>query len=91
MKVAMPIWEGRLSPVMDSAGRLLVIEIINGQELSRAAYEIPSADVNTRARFIAGLGIDILICGAISQQMEQRLKAAGVQTSSWFRGEASCT
>jgi len=87
MKVAMPIWEGRLSPVMDSACRLLVAEINGGREISRLVYNIPPVDISGRARFIAGLGIDVLICGAISQQLEQMLTASGIRTNPWFRGE----
>jgi len=87
MKIAMPIWEGRLSPVMDSACRLLVVEINNGREQSRNIYVIPPADIYGRVKFISELGVDILICGAVSQQFEQRLKASGIKISPWFRGQ----
>ena len=83
----MPIWEGRLSPVMDSASRLLIAEINGGREITRSVYNIPAVGISGRARFIAGLGIDILICGAISQQLEQLLSASGIRTRPWFRGE----
>lgn len=88
MKIAISIWDGRVSPVMDTAGQLLVVELDNGQEISRNPAPLPQADVLQRARFINGLGIDMLICGAISRPFEMMLNRLGVRVNPWVRGEA---
>jgi len=41
MKVAIPIWNGRVSPVMDTACRLLVVDFADGREVSRETWDIP--------------------------------------------------
>lgn len=87
MKVAIPIWEGRVSPLMDSACHLLVAEIAGGREVSREIVDIPQTGIRGRTRFISGLGINLLICGAISHQFEQMLTVSGTKASPWFRGD----
>jgi len=86
MKIAVPIWEGRVSPVMDSATRLLVIDSEDGVEKSREMVSLPTTGIGDRARFLSSMGIEVLICGAISRQFEQLLAATGIRTSPWFRG-----
>ena len=42
--------------------------------------------VSNLARFIRGLHIDALICGAISHQLEHMLITVGVKSFPWYRG-----
>ena len=86
MKVAIPIWDGRVSPVMDTACRLLIAEITGSQEVSRTVVDIPQVSICHRASFISGLGIDLLICGAISHEFEQMFIASGVEMRPWYCG-----
>ena len=86
MKVAIPIWDERVSPVMDTACRVLVAEIDGDREISRTIVDIPQADIHHRAGFLSRLGIDVLICGAISQQFEQIIAASGIETHPWYCG-----
>jgi len=79
MKVALPHWQSRISPVLDVAGNLLVIEVERGRETSRIEKKLLHQDPFSRAREISGLGVEILICGAISWPLEMALSAAGVQ------------
>ena len=65
----------------------LVVEIADNSETSRATIDLPQADASHRAGFIAGLGIDILICSAISHQFDRMLIALGISTRPWFRGD----
>jgi predicted Fe-Mo cluster-binding NifX family protein len=89
MKVAMPIWDERVSPVMDTACRLLIAEIVEGREVSRTIVDIPQADIPHRAAFLSSLGINILICGAISQQFEQIIAASGIKMHPWYCGRGN--
>jgi predicted Fe-Mo cluster-binding NifX family protein len=86
MKVAIPTWDGRVSPVMDTARHLLVTEFADGSEVSRETVIIPQANISSRVSFLTDLGIDVLICGAISHQFEHMLAASGIEPYPWFRG-----
>jgi len=86
MKIAIPTWNGRVSPVMDTARLLMIVEQSAGHEVSKTTVEIPVMGVSNLAQFLKGLRIDALICGAISHQLEQMLIAAGVKSYPWYRG-----
>lgn len=79
MKLAIPTWEGKISPVFDVARHLLVVNIKSGVEVARKIEAIPEMEIAFRARRIAGLGVDVLICGAISWPLERMLVSEGMQ------------
>lgn len=79
MKVAMPIWAGRVSPVFDVAGRLLVIEVQGNREIGRQEWRVRDVRMPARAALVSDLCIDTLICGAISRRLEQLLIQGGVR------------
>jgi predicted Fe-Mo cluster-binding NifX family protein len=79
MKVAIPHWRGRVSPVFDVAGSLLLVDIANGQEQDRQHVRLNTHGLQARGRSLAELGADVLICGAISWPLEMALSAAGVE------------
>ena len=79
MKVAIPIWNGRISPVFDVARHLLVVEIDGGVESERREEAIDGTDLVRRAEEVSRSGVDVLICGAISRPLETMLAAGGVE------------
>ena len=78
-RIAIPHWQGRVSPVFDVAERLLVIDVQNGRELHRVQKNLNSRDPLSRARSLARFGTDILICCAISVPLRVSLRSAGVR------------
>ncbi len=79
MKVAIPTWNGRVSPVFDVAKRLLVVKLDGDREVSREEATIEETQLMARAKRVAGLGVNVLICGAISMPLEAMLASAGVR------------
>jgi predicted Fe-Mo cluster-binding NifX family protein len=79
MKIAIPHWQGRLSPVFDVCGRLLVVETDGRQEIGRGDVAITGVDPLDRVLQLSALGIDVLICGAISRYLEAAVAAAGIR------------
>ncbi len=79
MKVAIPQWRGRISPVLDVAGSLLLVDVADGRELRREDGSLTASDPLQRARQVAQLGPEVLICGAISLPLEAALASAGVR------------
>jgi len=79
MRVAIPQWQGRVSPVFDVAGNLQLIDIENGREVRREQRPLPRTDPLARVAEFLSLGAGILICGAISAPMEARLVSGGVR------------
>ena len=79
MKVAIPTWTGRVSPVFDVAKRLLVVNLDGDAEVDRAEAAAEETGLVARARRVTQLGVDVLICGAISMPLEEMLVSAGVR------------
>jgi predicted Fe-Mo cluster-binding NifX family protein len=79
MKVAIPQWQGRVSPVLDVAERVLVVDLTAEGELSRQDAALAAGGPLERARDLRQMGAEVLICGAISRPLELALDSAGVQ------------
>jgi len=79
MRTAIPISDGRISPVFDAAKRLLLVDIENGREVWRTEQTLGEPELGPRARRVAEFGADVLICGAISRPLEAMLLSAGVE------------
>jgi predicted Fe-Mo cluster-binding NifX family protein len=82
MRVAITTWCGRVSPVFDVAGRLLLVEFKGGSEASRIEAALGEAEPMARARRLSEMGTDVLICGAVSRPVEAALVSAGIQVMS---------
>ena len=79
MKAAIPVSDGRVSPVFDVARRLLLVDIENEREVRRTERVLEERELAARARRVAELGADVLICGAISRPLEAMLLSAEVE------------
>ena len=87
MRAAIPIWQGRVSPVFDVASRLLLVDISDGQEVGRRLVGLRPSHAHRRARDVADLGTEVLICGAVSRPLEMSLAALGVDVISQTCGD----
>ncbi|NQU20524.1 MAG: NifB/NifX family molybdenum-iron cluster-binding protein [Candidatus Nealsonbacteria bacterium] len=79
MRTVIPIADGRISPVFDVARRLLLVDSENEREVRRTEEVLEEPELAARARRVAELGADVLICGAISRPLEAMLLSAGVE------------
>ncbi len=79
MRIAIPHWQGRVSPVLDAAAHLLLVDWMDGREVGRREVLLRSQHPLERAREVAELQPDVLICGAISWPLETGLVAGGLR------------
>lgn len=87
MRIAIPQWQSRVSPVFDVAASLLLVEIDGTGEVGRQEVPLTAVDPTKRAQQVAQLPADVLICGAISWPLELALNSAGVQVISQICGQ----
>ena len=83
----MPIWQNRISPVFDVAGKLFLVDVEGGQEVARTEERLTEEAIERRARRVAQLGANVLICGAISRPLHALLSSAGVEVIPQTCGE----
>ncbi len=79
MRVGIPVLRDRISPVFDVSERLALMDVEGGRVLRRTEVAMEKAGHVARAEFIAKLGVQVLICGAISRPLEAMLISAGVR------------
>ena len=78
MKIAIPVWEDKVSPVLDTASRLLIVELEDQKEASRFETYLDEQNLSRRCIRICRLGVDTLICGAISRGFSKILEGSGI-------------
>jgi predicted Fe-Mo cluster-binding NifX family protein len=76
MKVAVPVWNGRVSPVFDVAEHFCVLDVHDGVIKARSDQDIHN---DSRVVTLWKLGVDVVICGAVSNQLEAALWVAGIE------------
>jgi predicted Fe-Mo cluster-binding NifX family protein len=79
MRVAIPLWQGRVSPVFDEASRILLVDVFDKQEQHRQEESLMARNAFERAQLLPKLGVDLLICGMISQTQLTALVSAGIR------------
>lgn len=86
-KIAIPHWQGRVSPVFDVAGRVALAEFVSGEVVRHGDLLLASADSQARAAILVSAGVEVLLCGAISCRYELALRSAGIEVISQICGE----
>lgn len=79
MKIAISHWQGRISPVFDVSSEVFLVDIKDGRANSGQIVLLGHQNPFTRAREIAALDAQMLICGAISLDLNTILTEAGIQ------------
>jgi predicted Fe-Mo cluster-binding NifX family protein len=74
-----------VSPVFDVAGCLMIVEVFGHEPASIEEHRL----VPDRVQALREHGIDILICGAISHDLEERVLAAGIEVVAEIRGDTN--
>ena len=88
MKIAIPIWNDCVSSAFDFAHRLLLIDIQNGSETKRSEISLSQEPIPQRATRLKTLGVDVLICGAISRSLASLVAASGIEVLPYVLGPA---
>ena len=87
MKVAIPAWAGRVSTVFDFAQRLLVLDLDHAEEVSRIEVPLDEGPSILRAKILSSLGVEVLICGAISRPLAGLVRRSGIQIIPFVTGK----
>jgi len=79
MRIALPKWQNRVSPLFDVAMTVMVVDVDQMREIQRRELSFSNETPVARAIRVASERCDVLICGAISPSLKAVLHASGVQ------------
>jgi len=85
--IAVPNCQGRVSPVFDVAARLVVVRLKGQAEVERRNIVLFEKQPDGIVRSLRELGIQVLICGAVSQGLRLALEQAGIRVLPQVCGE----
>lgn len=86
-RAAISFWQDRVAPVFDVARQLLLVDADAGAEAARSRTEL--ADEATpagRALRLRELGVEVLVCGAISRPLVVMVMAQGIRLIPFVAG-----
>jgi predicted Fe-Mo cluster-binding NifX family protein len=87
MKVALTVWDGRISPVFDVCRELLLITVEGETATSRVNESVGGVHGLLKIERLMELGVETLICGAISEDLRWDLTSRGVDVVGFVAGE----
>ena len=88
MKIAITIWETRISPVFDSARNLLLVEADGAEIVDRKIMSFEARQFNRFLVLMMELEVKVLVCGALCEGPSKILEAHGIEVLSFLTGEA---
>ncbi len=87
MLIAVPNCQGRVSPVFDVATRLVLVHLKGEAELERRDVVLFEKEPELIVRSLGELGVEVLICGAISQGLQAALELVGIRVLAQVCGD----
>jgi predicted Fe-Mo cluster-binding NifX family protein len=87
VRIALTIWEGRISPVFDVCREALVLTVERGAVAARSCEDVDALDAAARIRRLETLGVRTLICGAISEPLRRELCSRGIEVIGFVAGD----
>jgi predicted Fe-Mo cluster-binding NifX family protein len=79
MRVAIPMSEGRVSPSLDTAPRLMILVLMNRRVISHFEIPVEGSDLHRRWLQIRNLGLDVVLCHGVSQELSRMLSCSGIK------------
>jgi len=86
MKVAVTAWEGRVSPVFDTARQVTLFEVAGQEVETGGATPLSDEEPTRRVQQLKNLGVDTLVCGAVSRPMAAIIQRAGIHLIPFIAG-----
>lgn len=87
MKVAITVWNDRISPVFDVARNIMILDVADGVVQKETFESIDSDDAERKAARLKQLNIQTLICGAISRYHARLIFREKIEIIPFISGE----
>jgi predicted Fe-Mo cluster-binding NifX family protein len=86
MRVALTVWNERISPVFDVSRQMTLLDIEKGLVKARSDVPLQPGDSMRKAEQLASLKVETLICGAISRPLSAMLAVRGIHVIPFVAG-----
>lgn len=86
MRIGVTVWGNIMSPVFDAATTLLVADINAGKVSQKDRIMLSPGSPVQQVETLRRAGIDVLICGAVSEIPANMIEGAGIQLIPFITG-----
>lgn len=87
MKVAFATWNNRIAPVFDVAGEVRLARMEEGRVVWEPSETLQGKSPLGRTLKLADLGVDVLVCGAISRALLHMVEGYGIRVIPFVSGD----
>ena len=87
IRAAFSVWDNRIAPVFDVARQLFLVDAKAGQIISETKETLPDDFPLRKALCLTELGVNILVCGAISRPLQEMIATYGIRVIPFVAGE----
>ena len=88
MKTAFAVWNNRIAPLFDVARRVIVLDPAAAERDLQTQVLLTGDPPLQKAQQLSELGVDCLVCGAISRSLKAVLTARGIRVVACVAGDA---
>jgi predicted Fe-Mo cluster-binding NifX family protein len=90
LKVALPYWQDRISPVLDTADNFIIADIRSDNRIESERINLAGKSYSERVQFLKNQGVTLLLCGAVSEYCQEVFISKGIEVIPWLRGSVDC-
>ena len=87
MKIAIPVFQTKVSPRFDSSQSFLLLLIQNDSIVTQENLPTTGWSLSAKRKELVEQDVDTLICGGIDLESMQYLSSGGIKVYSWITGE----
>jgi len=87
LKIAIAEWNGRIAPVFDVTDRAMLLDWDGNRLVNEEQVALPEGEPHHKILFLRNLGVEELICGAISCHVRAEAEGAGMKVHGFIAGD----
>lgn len=87
MKVAFSVWNGRIAPVFDVAGTVVIRKIVDGVVESQKTIPVSTDNHEEKIATLVDIGVTDIICGALSRRFQLFIESKGIKVIPFISGD----
>lgn len=87
MKVAFSVWNGRIAPVFDVAGTVLIREVVDGEITNESTISVSVDDAFEKIETLVENGVTDIVCGALSRRFQMFIQGRGIKVTPFISGD----
>ena len=86
MRIGITVWGNIISPVFDAARTMLVADVHTDGIVNKEKYWLHAGSPVLQVETLRRTGVNVLICGAISEVPANMIEGAGIRLIPFIRG-----